>query len=56
MMSTPTCTKEVTATSTTCDGLLPQSLSKVTFVEFNDNVNDDCTNLVPGQSVRVFLL
>ncbi|KAI9436418.1 hypothetical protein BJY52DRAFT_1328991 [Lactarius psammicola] len=46
----PACTKPVTATGTTCDGLASQNgIDKATFVKFNPNVNDDCTNLVPGQ-------
>ncbi|KAI9430889.1 hypothetical protein H4582DRAFT_2072159 [Lactarius indigo] len=55
--STPTCKQQDPATATTCDGLLSKwGLSRDQFVEYNDDVNDDCSNLVPGQSVRVFPL
>ncbi|KAI9436417.1 hypothetical protein BJY52DRAFT_1328978 [Lactarius psammicola] len=53
-LSTPICTKSVTATGMTCDDLASQNgIGKATFVQFNDNVNDDCTNLVPGQEYCV---
>jgi hypothetical protein len=53
---TPTCTRYAPATDTKCDGLASQySITPAEFVEYNENVNDDCTNLVAQQSVRVFL-
>ncbi|KAH9067778.1 hypothetical protein EDB87DRAFT_41526 [Lactarius vividus] len=52
----PACKTYATATDTTCDGLAPKfGLTPKKFVEYNDNVNDDCTNLVPGQAYCVAL-
>ncbi|KAH9003760.1 hypothetical protein EDB86DRAFT_2826334 [Lactarius hatsudake] len=52
----PACKTHATATDTTCDALATKfGLTRQKFVEYNDNVNSDCTNLVPGQAVRVFL-
>ncbi|KAF8263193.1 hypothetical protein EI94DRAFT_1807629 [Lactarius quietus] len=53
-MFTPPCTKNATATSTSCDELAAQnSLTTTQFVAYNDDVNADCTNLVVGQSYCV---
>jgi len=47
---TPTCASYATATDTTCDGLASQgNITPKEFVQYNENVNDDCTNLVVGQ-------
>jgi len=55
--STPTCTHKVTATATTCDGLVSEwGLTRGVFYDYNDNVNKWCNNLVPGHAVRVFPL
>ncbi|KAI9439718.1 hypothetical protein H4582DRAFT_1542407 [Lactarius indigo] len=52
----PACKTYVTATDKTCDGLLSKfSLTAMKFVEYNSNVNSDCTNLVPGQKYCVAL-
>ncbi|KAH9006336.1 hypothetical protein EDB86DRAFT_713777 [Lactarius hatsudake] len=52
----PACKTYATATDTTCDGLAPKfGLTPEKFVEYNSNVNDDCTNLVPGQAYCVAL-
>ncbi|KAF8272635.1 hypothetical protein EI94DRAFT_1697326 [Lactarius quietus] len=49
----PTCTLNETATSTTCDGLASEwNITSSDFVDYNDNVNDDCTNLVVGQPIE----
>lgn len=46
----PICTLNETATNTTCDGLASQwNITQPDFVNYNDNVNDNCTNLVVGQ-------
>jgi hypothetical protein len=46
-----------TATTTMCDGLLAKwGVTVPNFVAYNGDVNDQCTNLVVNQSVRVFLL
>lgn len=46
----PTCTLNETATNTTCDDLASQwNITQPDFVNYNDNVNDNCTNLVVGQ-------
>jgi hypothetical protein len=53
---TPVCTKNVTATSTTCDGMLSTwNLTVTAFVELNDNVNDAC-NIDVGGIVRFCVL
>jgi len=53
-VKTPTCTRQATATATNCDGLASQyNITPAEFVEYNDNVNSDCTNLVVGQSYCV---
>ncbi|KAI9450778.1 hypothetical protein BJY52DRAFT_1227017 [Lactarius psammicola] len=53
----PTCSLNTTATSTTCDGLASQwNITRETFISYNDNVNDDCTDLIAGQPVCVFPL
>lgn len=53
----PICTLNETATNTTCDGLASQwNISQADFINYNDNVNDNCTDLVVGQPVRIFLL
>ncbi|KAI9430807.1 hypothetical protein H4582DRAFT_2103529 [Lactarius indigo] len=52
----PACKKYVTASETTCDELAPKfDLTPKEFIEYNDGVNDDCTNLVPGQKYCVAL-
>ncbi|KAH9054750.1 hypothetical protein EDB87DRAFT_1418748 [Lactarius vividus] len=52
----PACKTQATATDTTCDGLASKfGLTPKKFVEFNENVNSDCTNLVPGQAYCVAL-
>ncbi|KAI9440936.1 hypothetical protein H4582DRAFT_1940237 [Lactarius indigo] len=52
----PACKTHATATETTCNGLAPKfGLTPKKFVEFNNNVNEDCTNLVPGQAYCVAL-
>ncbi|KAH9016496.1 hypothetical protein EDB85DRAFT_2155890 [Lactarius pseudohatsudake] len=49
----PACKTQAAATDTTCDALATEfGLTPQKFVEYNDNVNSDCTNLVPGQAVR----
>lgn len=51
---TPTCTLNATATDKTCDGLASKwSISVDDFVEYNDDVDQGCDNLVVGQPVRV---
>jgi len=53
-MQKPNCTRNATATDTTCNALAAQwELTPILFVGYNDNVNDDCTNLVIGQSYCV---
>ncbi|KAH9044984.1 hypothetical protein EDB83DRAFT_2523629 [Lactarius deliciosus] len=45
----PACKTKATATGKTCDDLASKfGLTPKKFVEYNDNVNSDCTNLVPG--------
>ncbi|KAH8987243.1 hypothetical protein EDB92DRAFT_1948602 [Lactarius akahatsu] len=52
----PACKTKATATATTCDDLASKfGLTPKKFVEYNDNVNSDCTNLVPGQAYCVAL-
>ncbi|KAH9003728.1 hypothetical protein EDB86DRAFT_3072858 [Lactarius hatsudake] len=52
----PACKTKATATGTTCDDLASKfGLTPEKFAEYNDNVNSDCTNLVPGQSYCVAL-
>ncbi|KAF8470939.1 hypothetical protein DFH94DRAFT_205359 [Russula ochroleuca] len=47
---TPVCTLNATATSQTCDGLAEKwDITQSDFVNYNDNVNDACSNLVIGQ-------
>ncbi|KAH9177182.1 hypothetical protein EDB89DRAFT_1934801, partial [Lactarius sanguifluus] len=47
----PACKTHATATETTCGALANKfGLTPQKFVEYNDNVNSDCTNLVPGQA------
>ena len=51
---TPPCTRRVAATATTCDALASQcNITPTEFVQYNGDVNDNCNNLVVGQSVRV---
>ena len=51
----PKCTLNATATDTTCNTLATKwNITQQDFVNYNDNVNDGCTNLVVKQSVRVF--
>ena len=56
-----TCTKMKAATKTSCDDwakdlhMNPEDL-KMVVTTYNKNVNSDCTNLVKGNQVRVFLL
>ncbi|KAH8979898.1 hypothetical protein EDB92DRAFT_1902297 [Lactarius akahatsu] len=46
----PTCTLNATATDTTCDGLASKwNITQADFINYNDNVNGDCTDLVSGQ-------
>jgi len=46
----PDCTRNATATDTTCDGLASQfNITPKQFVGYNDKVNDKCDNLVVGQ-------
>ncbi len=53
----PTCTLNATATDTTCDGLASKwNITQQAFVNYNDNVNNNCNDLVTGQAVRVFPL
>ena len=50
-----TCTHYAIATDTNCAGLASEyHITVQQFVEYNKNVNEGCTNLVPQQSVRVF--
>ncbi|KAH9038450.1 hypothetical protein EDB84DRAFT_1560372 [Lactarius hengduanensis] len=52
----PACKTYATATDTTCDALASKfGLAPKKFAEYNDNVNGDCTNLVPGQVYCVAL-
>ncbi|KAH9044981.1 hypothetical protein EDB83DRAFT_2523625 [Lactarius deliciosus] len=52
----PACKTYATATDKTCDALASKfGLAPKKFVEYNDNVNSDCTNLVPGQVYCVAL-
>ncbi|KAH8987248.1 hypothetical protein EDB92DRAFT_1135686 [Lactarius akahatsu] len=52
----PACKTKATATGTTCDDLASKfGLTPKKFAEYNDDVNSDCTNLVPGQSYCVAL-
>jgi hypothetical protein len=51
---TPVCTLNVTATSDTCDDLATSYNITVTdFVEYNDDVDDKCDDLVVDNPVRV---
>jgi hypothetical protein len=51
---TPVCAINATATSQTCDSLAEKwNITPSIFVNYNDNVNDACSNLVIGQPVRV---
>ncbi|KAI9430882.1 hypothetical protein H4582DRAFT_1151783 [Lactarius indigo] len=46
----PTCTLNATATDTTCDGLASKwNITQADFINYNDNVNSNCTDLVSGQ-------
>jgi len=50
----PLCTLNATATSTTCGGLANQwQITTSDFIEYNDNVNQDCSNLNVGQQYCV---
>ncbi|KAH9044986.1 hypothetical protein EDB83DRAFT_2523631 [Lactarius deliciosus] len=50
----PACKTKATATGKTCDDLASKfGLTPKKFAEYNDNVNSDCTNLVPGQSPSI---
>ncbi|KAH9054756.1 hypothetical protein EDB87DRAFT_1418999 [Lactarius vividus] len=52
----PACKTEATATDTSCDALASKfGLTPQKFVEYNSNVNSDCSNLVPGQTYCVAL-
>ncbi|KAH9038437.1 hypothetical protein EDB84DRAFT_1560362 [Lactarius hengduanensis] len=47
----PTCKTKATATGKTCDDLASKfGLTPKKFAEYNDDVNSDCTNLVPGHT------
>ncbi|KAH9044976.1 hypothetical protein EDB83DRAFT_2553909 [Lactarius deliciosus] len=47
----PACKTKATATGKTCDDLVSKfGLTPKKFVEYNDDVNSDCTNLVPGHT------
>ncbi|KAH9992904.1 hypothetical protein BJV77DRAFT_1000571 [Russula vinacea] len=47
---TPVCAINATATSQTCDSLAEKwNITPSIFVNYNDNVNDACSNLVIGQ-------
>jgi hypothetical protein len=57
MQYTPNCTLNDTATSQTCDGLAAKwNLTVTRFVEYNDDIDDSCNDLVVGDPVRVQLL
>ncbi|KAH9054755.1 hypothetical protein EDB87DRAFT_1580313 [Lactarius vividus] len=50
------CKTKETATDTSCDALASKfGLTPQKFVEYNSNVNSDCSNLVPGQTYCVAL-
>ncbi|KAH9038443.1 hypothetical protein EDB84DRAFT_1577405 [Lactarius hengduanensis] len=50
----PACKTKATATGKTCDDLASKfGLTPKKFAEYNDDVNSDCTNLVPGQSPSI---
>ncbi|KAH9038442.1 hypothetical protein EDB84DRAFT_1577404 [Lactarius hengduanensis] len=52
----PACKTKAIATGKTCDDLASKfGLTPKKFAEYNDDVNSDCTNLVPGQSYCVAL-
>ncbi|KAI9430806.1 hypothetical protein H4582DRAFT_1349902 [Lactarius indigo] len=52
----PACKTYAPATAATCDALASEfGLTPEKFVEYNSNVNSDCTNLVPGQKYCVAL-
>jgi hypothetical protein len=54
--STPICAQNDTATGSTYDGLTSKwNITQRHFYRLNDDVNHNCTNLVPGQTVRFFL-
>ncbi|KAH9034067.1 hypothetical protein EDB85DRAFT_2144557 [Lactarius pseudohatsudake] len=47
----PACKTKATATGKTCDDLASKfGLTPKKFAEYNDDVNSDCTNLVPGHT------
>ncbi|KAI0292382.1 hypothetical protein BC826DRAFT_438883 [Russula brevipes] len=49
MQYTPNCTLNDTATSQTCDELAAKwNLTVTRFVEYNDDINDSCNDLVVG--------
>ena len=51
---TPVCTKNATATGSTCDGLANAwNITKDNFVQYNDGINDSCDDLVSGNPVRL---
>ena len=51
---TPVCTLNGTATSDTCDDLVTlYNMTVSDFVEYNDDVDDKCDDLVVGNPVRV---
>ncbi|KAI0092357.1 hypothetical protein BDY19DRAFT_991064 [Irpex rosettiformis] len=50
----PTCQHTDVATTTTCQPLVEEyELSVDLFVQWNDNVNNDCSDLIVGQSYCV---
>ena len=56
------CTSTVIATATTCEKQVKdwgnvETAAELSawLIEYNDNVNPGCTNLIKGQVVRVFL-
>jgi len=53
-MKTPLCKSWAITADTTCQALLSTNhLSLQQFLDLNDNVNSDCTNLVKGSSYCV---
>ena len=59
-MTFPTCVKKVMAKApdTNCDELAAANhITKQNFIDYNDDVDaNDCSGVVVGQKVRVFLL
>jgi hypothetical protein len=51
---TPVCTLNKTATNTTCDTMAVRwNITKEVFVSYNNDVNNNCTDLIIGKPVRV---